>query len=407
MMEGKQLNEIQSPLPEAWALSVLAEKLIVGPPNLTALVDCLESVSTVEGFLRLVRMLLPEHELEIMSEPRNRRVYRFCYCFSKKYYPLPANTNCGVSDWLTGMPVELMAMSYSAYHEINMRSGFILLLSLVVYPYEGDMRDDEDDAVPFDPRTLPKEKYRPTASHVAWLANLVGSLAIDGQWFAPMGFIVRKVAENKIVLAMAQDTDEVKETIRRTLICAEKAGIEAAFDRMGRTSQEKLSAARIPVLDMAQKMVGAELVNRIPPGGWLPAQLHQMTDNTPYDGAGNFADWVCAETGCIMLDSSYDDCGYMEGMGEPIFRWCQYNVNLLAEQYPRVQEVRGKIDRIVNWLESDQLRNFQKMLEYLVGCEPVKAEPKGNHFFDPTERYIELEQVMEEDGELDEEDYDD
>jgi len=406
MMAGKQLQEMQSPLPEAWALTVLADKLVVGPPNLTALVDCLVSVSTVEGFLKLVRMLLPENELEIMSEPRTRRVYRFCYCFSKKYYPLPANTACGVQDWLTGIPVELMAISYSAYHEISMRSGFILLLSLVVYPYEGDDRDDEDDPVPFDPMNLPKENYRPAASHVAWLRNLVGNLAIGGQWIAPMGFLVVKVAENRIELVEAQGTPEVKETIRRTLVCAEKAGIEAAFSQKGRAAAEKLSAARIPLLDLAQNMVGAEMVNRIPQEGWYPAQLHQMTDNTPYDGVGNFADWACGETGCIILDSSYDDCGYMEGMGEPLFKWSQYNVNILAEQYPKVQAIRGKIDHIVNWLESDQINNFRELLEFMLKSEPAKVKPGAKHFYDPTERLIELEQVMEEDPE-EEEEFDD
>jgi len=35
-------------------------------------------------------------------------------------------------------------MSYSAYHELQMRPGYLLLLSLVIYPYEGDERDIEE-----------------------------------------------------------------------------------------------------------------------------------------------------------------------------------------------------------------------------------------------------------------------
>ena len=47
MMRGKQLEEAQSPQPEAWALSLLASKLTVGPPLLTHLIDCLESNSKI------------------------------------------------------------------------------------------------------------------------------------------------------------------------------------------------------------------------------------------------------------------------------------------------------------------------------------------------------------------------
>ena len=80
-------------------------------------------------------MLLPEYESEIMAAPRNRRVYKFCYYFGLSV------THCrririAPADWVSGMPVELMAMSYSAYHELAMRPGYLLLLSLVIYPYE-------------------------------------------------------------------------------------------------------------------------------------------------------------------------------------------------------------------------------------------------------------------------------
>lgn len=62
---------------------------------------------------------------------------------------------------MTGLPVGLMAMSYSAYHDLNMRWGYLLLLSLVVYPYEGDERDMEEfeGRTPFgDPLPRPKGK---------------------------------------------------------------------------------------------------------------------------------------------------------------------------------------------------------------------------------------------------------
>jgi hypothetical protein len=259
-------------------------------------------------------MLLPEYESEIMSAPRNRRVYKFCYYFGQEYYPLPANTDCPPADWVSGMPVELMAMSYSAYHELAMRPGYLLLLSLVVYPYEGDERDIEED--------------------------------IPG------------------------------------------------------------SGARVPLLDLVRRIVGEEIVNRIPRDGWIAEELHRMTDGTKYDGVGAFADWACSDTGCIVLDSSYENCDYEEGSGEPTFLWTKHNVDILTEQWPRVQEIRGKIDHLVEWLEQDQIAHFREFLDFLLKSERVKTKKRRKRrYCDTFEHHCTLDQDTgeEEDDDTDDE----
>jgi hypothetical protein len=297
------------------------------------------------------------------------------------------------------MPVELLAMSYSQYHELEMLPGYLLLLSLVIYPYEGDDRDEDDDSVPFNPVNLPTKRYRPTLKDIGWLNDLLASLAIDGQWIAPMGFTIVKLADNKIELREAKDTPEVKETICRTLLIAKKIGIEAEF-RAGRTSEEKLNGARIPLLDTVKNTVGAELAERIPGNGWEPEELHQMTDKTPYDGVGNFADWVCSQTGCVMLDSSIECCDIREGYGEPIFKWTRKNVTILTEEWPRVQEIRSKIDHIVEWLEEDQINHFKELLEFLLQSKPAK---KNTLPYDPTDRWCPLDQETDDDEDEEEE----
>ena len=300
-MRGRKSEEAQSPQPEGWALSLLADMLKAGPPQLTEIIGCLEQVETVKEFRELVRMLLPEYESEIMSAPRNRRVCKFCYYFGKEYYPLPANTDCPPADWVSGMPVELMAMSYSVYHELQMRPGYLLLLSLVIYPYEGDERDIEED--------------------------------IPG------------------------------------------------------------SGARVPLLDLAQRIVGEEIVNKIPKDGWTSEELHRMTDGTNYDGVGAFADWACSLTGCVVLDSSYENCDYEEGSGEPTFLWTKHNVDILTSEWPKVQEIRGKIDRLVEWLERDPIGHFGELLDFLLKTEPVKTKKRRKRgYYDPFEHHCELDQ---------------
>jgi hypothetical protein len=258
--------------------------LKVGPPLLTEIIGCLDQIETVKEFRQLVKLLLPEYESEIMGAARNRRVYKFCYYFGIEYYPLPANTDCPPGDWVSGMPVELMAMSYSAYHELQLRPGYLLLLSLVIYPYEGDERDIDED--------------------------------IPG------------------------------------------------------------SGTRVPLLDLVRRLVGEQIVNRIPMEGWNTEELHRMTDGTKYDGVGAFADWACSSTGCVVLDSSYENCDYEEGSGEPTFLWTKHNVDILTEQWPKVQEIRGEIDHLVEWLEADSIGHFRELLDFLLKAEPVKTKKK-------------------------------
>ena len=302
-MRGREAEQAQSPQPEGWALSLLAEMLKAGPPLLTEIIGCLEQIETVKEFRELVRMLLPEYESEIMAAPRNRRVYKFCYYFGIEYYPLPANTDCPPADWVSGMPVELMAMSYSAYHELQMRPGYLLLLSLVIYPYEGDERDIEEE----------------------------NEVSLDG--------------------------------------------------------------ARVPLLDIVRRIVGEDLVNRIPKDGWTNDELHRMTDGSNYDGVGAFADWVCSNTRCVVLDSSYENCDYEEGSGEPTFLWTKHNVDILTEQWPRVQEIRGKIDHLVEWLEQDQIVHFRELLDFLCKSKPIKPKKKRKRTYGaPFEHHCALDQ---------------
>ena len=49
-MRGRKTEEAQSPQPEGWALSLLADVLKAGPPQLTEIIGCLEQIETVKEF---------------------------------------------------------------------------------------------------------------------------------------------------------------------------------------------------------------------------------------------------------------------------------------------------------------------------------------------------------------------
>ncbi len=312
MMRGQKIAVAESPQPREWTLARLAEKLKIGPPLLSELMDICTDFKTIEDFLGLIRTFLPEHEKEILAERRTQRVYRFAYLFGERYFPLPTFTHeRSLEEFVGALPVELMGMSPSVYHNLEMRPGYILLLSLVVFPYVGDERYIEEE-----------------------------------------------------------ETD--------------------ADDPIG---------ARVPLLDMVQRIVGESLAQSIPRAGWTPARLHQMTDKTLYEGAGDFADWACSETGCVVLDSNYGDCDYQEGYGEPVFQWTKRNVEILTGQWPKVKKIRETIDHIVEWLEADPTNNFGQLLKYLLSQDIPKE--KIQHVYNWEDHVCPLDQIMEDDYDYD------
>ena len=401
MMTSPVYDEQISVRPEGgWPLSMLADMLKVGPPLLTEIIKSMESVKDTDKFVNLVQMLLPEYENDIMSAPRRRRVYKFCFYFGKKYYPLPANMDCPPAEWGNNMPVTLFGLSYKEYHELDMRPGYLLMLSLVVYPWEGDDRDAQDDSVPFNPAAFGNgtKKWKPKASDIEWLKALFTSLKINDHWIAPMGFEMVKVSANEFKLTNAADNPDVKDTIARTLLVAEKLGIKATFIA-GKNAAEKTTAARIPLLDKVQDIVGAETVRKIPKRGWEPEDLHKMTDGTRFEGVGYFADWACGQTGCTILDSSYEDCEWVEGMGEPLFKWTKRNIEILTEQWPKTQEIRTKIDKMAIWLEQDQANHFFELVNFLMSHKVKPTHKDRMGFYDRGDRACCLDQFSDEDEE--------
>ena len=89
-----------------------------------------------------------------------------------------------------------------------------------------------------------------------------------------MGFEMVKVSANEFKLTNAADNQDVKDTIARTLLVAEKLGIKATFIA-GKNAAEKTDHCRIPLLDKVQDIVGAGTVRKIPEarlGTGRPAQ---------------------------------------------------------------------------------------------------------------------------------------
>lgn len=265
--------------PPVFPLSVLARKLIGGPPSLGYFIELLEQGESFTGFRDLIREYLPEHEVNIMAEDLDRRAWRFSQLFSRKYFPLDDDTlsdEFGIGDLLSGIPFQPLGFSYEGYHAFtDLRQGYILALALVECPW------DEGD---------------------------------------PLGL-----------------SDEEEEV----------GGIPGP---------------RIPILEAAGGIVGEGLIRLIPVRGWSAADLHEMTDDTEFDGLGLFADWVNGNTGCIHLDTMGESLE-MEGLPE----WDPESVDQMTADWHQATEILDKIHHVALLLEQEPERTFRKLVALLTG----------------------------------------
>jgi len=133
-------KEIIKP-PPVFPLSILARKLLGGPPSLAYYIELFEQNETFTGFRDLVREYLPEYEVNIMAEDLNNRAQKFVHFFSNKFFPLndAVADNFTILDLLCRIPTQPIGFSYESYHMFtDFRKGYILALSLIESPWDED-----------------------------------------------------------------------------------------------------------------------------------------------------------------------------------------------------------------------------------------------------------------------------
>ncbi len=117
---------------------------------------------------------------------------------------------------------------------------------------------------------------------------------------------------------------------------------------------------RVPVLESAIELVGKGLVDLIPPNGWEPQDFHRMLDGTEMEAMAHFADWVHAQTGCAILDTTPSELE----TGEGNIHWdCADD---LTEQWPNVVDIQDKIRTLSIWLEEDLHDRFRQLLAVML-----------------------------------------
>ena len=121
----------------------LARLLRRGPPAPTDLVRMLGRAEVELAFRELVRRLLPEDEPVILAAGRTRgdrdaeRVWAFCSAFEQRYFPI---YECEEPEQLLySIPFVRMGWGYDAFHDLDPRTGTLLLRALCAEPYAGSL----------------------------------------------------------------------------------------------------------------------------------------------------------------------------------------------------------------------------------------------------------------------------
>jgi hypothetical protein len=86
-----------------------------------------------------------------------------------------------------------------------------------------------------------------------------------------------------------------------------------------------------------------------------PTDLHTRLDGTPYAAAAEFADWQWGQTETIFLDADDEIDVDVE--------WTRENVDALAEQWRRAEEILDRITTLTTWLEADPSTRFARLVD--------------------------------------------
>ena len=125
---------------------------------------------------------------------------------------------------------------------------------------------------------------------------------------------------------------------------------------------------RIPILENIAKLVGEDIVKKLPPGGYDPSELRELiemggapssigSDNL-YIGAANCAAWMCNDTGFMILDANPEN--YSDSP------WDKETIAILAEQYPLKEAYMDKILNLAVYLEEKPRERFGALVDFLL-----------------------------------------
>ena len=134
--------------------------------------------------------------------------------------------------------------------------------------------------------------------------------------------------------------------------------------------------ARVPLLEAVEALgVSREVLERVPPDGISPAQLHKALDLTPHAAAAEFADWTWGQTGSVFLDCDDE----MEVVDTD---WSDETVQELVGHWRTASALMERVYALECWLERDPTAHLAQLLEVALA---VASDPAISGSYDEQE----------------------
>jgi len=121
----------------------LARKLHHGPPAPSAIVRLLAATSDERLFCEIAQRFVPD-EAEAILRPRGtvrdreaECCWAFCAAFERRHFPIYEVEE--VQALVCCIPFQRMGWSYDAFHDLDQRTGTLLLRGICTEPYAGEV----------------------------------------------------------------------------------------------------------------------------------------------------------------------------------------------------------------------------------------------------------------------------
>lgn len=128
----------------------------------------------------------------------------------------------------------------------------------------------------------------------------------------------------------------------------------------GAMSGAQQDGERIPILESAAEMVGADIVKLIPERGWKLNDIRKLVDGTKFSPVCDFLEWVSHDTGNGCLDSDPEN----EGCMEPI-EWDKEYIEDIAKECRAAKVFWNRYHKFADWFEEDAEANFTELVKMM------------------------------------------
>jgi hypothetical protein len=126
--------------------------------------------------------------------------------------------------------------------------------------------------------------------------------------------------------------------------------------------EEETPGVWLSLLDALNNTLPAELIARVPAGGYPQADLHQMLDGTRFRALAIFADWLNSDTGNLLLDVSEGEIfeqfgGYAD--------WSDAEVHGTMQVWGEARAALDAMKALQEWLEEEPGARLQEVLDFI------------------------------------------